>query len=95
MTLTAAVSSIDVLIQLLKLIDGDETIDLRRQNHPLIKAVEYLADECLITGDCRRPDVDNTQLLKFEGFHLLPGEVDRFGWLSGWIVLNRGRILFG
>jgi hypothetical protein len=88
--------AIDVLIQLLNLIDSDKSIDLSNERkHSLIQAVEYLADECLITGDCRKPDYENAQLLNEAGYYLEPAEQDRFGWLSGWIILKRGRILFG
>jgi hypothetical protein len=91
-----SVSSTELLIQLLKFIDNDDTIDLERNiNHPLIKAVEYMADDCLIGGDCQKPLYEPTQELKLAGYKIEPGEVDRFGWLSGWIVLKRGKILFG
>lgn len=89
-------SAINLLIQVLNFIDGDETINLQVNiNHSLIHAAQYLADECLITGDCQKPDYENTQLLKLAGYKLEPGEVDRFGWLWGWIVMKRGKILFG
>ena len=35
-----------VIIHLLKMIDEDETIDIKKK-HPLIDAVVYLADDCL------------------------------------------------
>lgn len=92
--MTSVSSATELLIQLLKFIDNDETIDLEK-NHPLIKAVEYIADECLIGGDCRKPLYEPAQQLKLAGYELEPGEVDRFGWLSGWIIMKRGRILFG
>jgi hypothetical protein len=38
-----------VIIHFLKMIDEDETIDIKKK-HPLIDAVVYLADDCL-TGN--------------------------------------------
>jgi hypothetical protein len=90
------ITSTELLIQLLNFIDNDESIDLQRNDgHSLIKAVEYLADDCLIGGDCRKPLYEPAQQLKLAGYELEPGEVDRFGWLSGWIIMKRGKILFG
>ncbi len=88
-------NAIDLLIKLLDFIDSDESIDLKCMNHPLIKAVEYLADECLIGEDCRRPLSEPTQVLNLAGYDIEPGEVDRFGWLSGFIIMKRGKIVFG
>jgi hypothetical protein len=87
---------VQILIELLHLIDENVDIDVNdtRYVHPLISAVIYLADECL-TIDNNKP---NILLLKNAGFHVYPAEQDSFGWLTGWIQLNKReeeRILFG
>ena len=87
---------IDVLIDLLRLIDSNEDIDIedKRFVHPLVEAVVYLADECL-TIDHNYP---NIRRLRDAGFDVRPAEQDSFGWLTGWIELNKRegqQILFG
>lgn len=84
---------VTALIQLLNLIDSNDTIDInnKRDVHPLIEAVVYLATECF-TVDDKYSDIEE---LKNAGYSLYPAERDRFGWLTGWIKLKRGKILFG
>ena len=88
---------LQILIELLQLIDENEDIDVnatRGFHHPLISAVIYLADECLCTDNNR----SNILHLRNAGFRVYPGEQDSFGWLTGWIQLqkrNDERILFG
>jgi hypothetical protein len=78
------------IIHLLKMIDEDETIDIKK-NHPLIDAVINLADDCL-TGD---EDFKNIVTIRESGFDVYAGEQDSFGWLVGCIELKRGVIMFG
>ena len=80
---------VSVIINLLKMIDEDETIDI--ENHTLVKAVIYLADDYL-TGD---ENFKNIVTIRESGFDVYPGEQDRFGWLIGCIQLKRGVIMFG
>ena len=87
---------IDLLIQLVNFIDSNEDIDIenKRHVHPLVEAVVYLATECL-TIDNSYP---NFLRLKDAGYKLRPAEQDSFGWLTGWIELNKRegqQILFG
>ena len=85
----------DLIIALLQAIDGDESIKIIGHNyestHPLVNAVIYLANEYL-TADDRHIHMS---VLKQKGFHVFPGEQDRFGWLTGCIQLPRGVIVFG
>jgi hypothetical protein len=80
---------VSVIINLLKMIDEDETIDI--ENHTLVKAVIYLADDYL-TGN---ENFKNIVTIRESGFDVYPGEQDRFGWLIGCIQLKRGVIMFG
>lgn len=83
--------TVNVIIHLLKMIDEDETIDVK-EKHPLINAVIHLADEHL-TGD---ENFKNIVTVREAGFDVYPGEQDRFGWLVGCIELKRGGvIMFG
>jgi len=79
-----------VIIHLLKIIDEDETIDIKKK-HPLIDAVVHLADDCL-TGD---ENFKNIVTIREAGFDVYAGEQDRFGWLIGCIELKRRVIMFG
>lgn len=82
--------TVSIIINLLKMIDEDETIDVKKK-HPLIDAVIYLADDCL-TGN---ENFKNIVTIREAGFDVYAGEQDRFGWLIGCIQLKRGIILFG
>jgi len=88
-------TSITLLIQLLQEIELDESIDVHDNyyvmSHPLIQAVQYVASNYL-TGDDGRGRI---QQVIAAGFHVYPGEQDRFGWLTGCIQLRRGIIVFG
>jgi hypothetical protein len=84
-----------LIVELLKQIEKDDTIIIREQlydhHHPLVYAVVYLANEYL-TADDRHVHMS---IVKQSGFGIYPGEQDRFGWLTGCIQLERGRIVFG
>jgi hypothetical protein len=82
--------TVEILISLLQLIDQDENVDInnKRHVHPLVEAVVYLATEYLA-------NYENIQLLKNAGYKVFPGEQDSFGWLTGWIEIKKGQILFG
>ena len=80
---------VSIIISLLNKIDEDESIDIN--NNILVKAVIYLADDCL-TGD---DDYYNIECVKKAGFDVFAGEQDRFGWLTGCIQTKRGVIVFG
>ena len=84
------IDTVSVIIHLLKMIDEDDTIDIK-QKHPLIDAVVYLADEYL-TGN---ENFKNIVTIRESGFDVYAGEQDRFGWLVGCIQLKRGVIMFG
>lgn len=85
--------SLYILILILKKIDAEEAFDFR-QDHPLVAAVKHLANECLI-GEDGHPDRPNIVKVCEAGFPVLPGEMDRFGWVTGVIELERGKIVFG
>ena len=91
-------SNLDLLISILKYINSIDTIDVNNgyfvRSHPLISAVIYLADECLI-GDDGHPDRKQMDIVVEAGFPIFPGEMDRFGWVTGCIELSRGLIVFG
>jgi hypothetical protein len=85
----------DLIISLLKEIESDTMIEIRENRYdarnPLVSAIIYLANNYL-TGDDRHVHM---RVLKQNGFDIYPGEQDRFGWLTGCIQLEKGRIVFG
>ena len=85
----------ELIIALLQAIVADDDIKMNGENydsaHPLVNAVIYLANEYL-TSDERHTHM---RVIKEKGFHIFPGEQDRFGWLTGCIQLPRGIIVFG
>jgi hypothetical protein len=87
--------NIELLINLLNYIDANDTIDLddQRNPHPLVEAVVYLATESLTTDDS--DSYQNKLCLRNAGYTISPAETDSFGWLTAWIHLKRGDILFG
>ena len=80
---------VSIIISLLNKIDEDESIDIN--NNIIVKAVIYLADDCL-TGD---ENYCNIEYIRKSGFDVFAGEQDRFGWLIGCIQTKRGIIVFG
>ncbi len=88
----------NLLISTLKVIDVDEMIivnnELYENSHPLVIVAKYLANECLI-GDDGHPLREEMDKVSSAGFPIFPGEMDRFGWLTGCIQLSRGLIVFG
>jgi hypothetical protein len=91
-------NEIEVLISLLKIIDNNDLIDVRDNgvfnDHPLVNAAKFLADQYLI-GEDGHPDREMIDIVVNSGFRIFPGEVDKFGWLTGYIELSRGIIVFG
>jgi hypothetical protein len=89
---------INLLISTLKVIDTDTFIEVHNEffdnYNPLVIAVRYLANECLI-GDDGHPLREEMDKVSSAGFSIFPGEMDRFGWLTGCIQLTRGTIVFG
>ena len=87
-----------LLIHLLRYINKDDTIEVTNEqydrNHPLVNAALFVANECLIDDD-GHPDRAAMDRVVERGFHIFPGEMDRFGWLTGCIQLSRGIIMFG
>ena len=85
----------ELIIALLEAIIADDDIKIYGENydsvHPLVNAVIYLANDYL-TSDDRHIHM---RAIKEKGFHIFPGEQDRFGWLTGCIQLPRGIIVFG
>uniref|UniRef100_A0A6C0D6V0 Uncharacterized protein n=1 Tax=viral metagenome TaxID=1070528 RepID=A0A6C0D6V0_9ZZZZ len=53
-----------------------------------------LANDLLINnkGGC---NWDNIETLEDAGYHIGPGEQDRFGWVTGIIGTSKGDIVFG
>lgn len=91
-------NKLDLLINLLNAVSNDDLIEVKNEiydsSHPLIIAAKYLANECLI-GDDGHPIRSQMDIISENGFSVFPGEVDRFGWLTGCIELSRGLIIFG
>ena len=91
---------LNLLISILKVIDNDDEIIVYDSNdtfdvsNTLVKAASFLADECLI-GDDGHPLREEMDKVSTAGFPIFPGEMDRFGWLTGCIQLTRGIIVFG
>ena len=71
------------------LTDGDHD-----ELHPDVRSVVELACEELITnnGD---PNFAAREVLGEEGFRVVAGETDSFGWLTGVIITTKGRIVYG
>ena len=87
------------LINILHTINRDTTLTVREDGHyclsqQIIKDAVELANDCLIDEDGHiiRKHID---LVVTEDFPIYPGEMDRYGWLTGIIELSRGVITFG
>lgn len=91
-------SYLELLIYLLTTINNDESITHMSSSefydNPLVSAVRYLANICLINND-GQPHSDNINEVINNGFSIYPGEKDNFGWLTGCIQLKDKVIVFG
>lgn len=75
--------------------DGDDSIILHAEDHPLVYVVQGIANDVLIHED-GTPRFESMDMLWNEhGFFVFPGEKDRFGWLIGCIRTKKGIIMFG
>jgi hypothetical protein len=59
-----------------------------------IEQIQELACEVLIEKD-GHPAWDNMEILRLNGYPVVPVEQDRFGWLLGGIETDNGLIIYG
>ena len=81
-----AIEKVDYIKTKMYLTDGDPK--------ELVKEAVKLANEFLITGG-GKPDFDNINVIRENGFDVFPGEKDSFGWLTGCIKTDKGIVVFG
>ena len=90
----------DKLVNLLKVIDAsplpdDEEHILAHKEHDQIYLAEAYATTLFVTEE----GVPNFEaidyLYKEYGYAIMPGERDRFGWVTGVIMTKKGLIVFG
>lgn len=62
--------------------------------HPLVQEIISLANDVLI-NELGKVNWSNVNLLKQEGFLVIPGDNDSYGWLTGLIKTSKGDIMFG
>lgn len=90
--------SLHLLILLLNRVNNDTSIEVINghyiSGHPLVSAIVFLANECLI-GDDGHIIRENIDEVIRAGYPVRAGEMDRFGWVTGIIELAHGIILFG
>lgn len=90
--------SLHLLILLLHRVNNDTSIEVINghyiSGHPLVSAIVFLANECLI-GDDGHIIRENIDEVIRAGYPVHAGEMDRFGWVTGIIELSRGFIMFG
>ena len=88
----------ELLRLLRKLEESDLPDDLDRtllaEEYAFVRDIENLADKTLIDIN-GKSCFDVISTLKENGFHVFPGEVDSFGWLSGCIQTKKGVIVYG
>lgn len=84
----------DILIKLLLEFENDESIKHDKNDIIKHREIEQYASGTLIDskGQCHWA---NISILKSVGYNVIPIEKDRFGWLIGGIVTNKGIITYG
>lgn len=84
----------ETLLLLLKQIETDSSIVTNPDDILSNREIEDLANTVLITdeGQC---DWDAIDILKENGFQVIPIEKDRFGWVIGGILTTKGIITYG
>ena len=89
-------------MELIKLLTKLEASDLSEEydctllaeKHANVQEIENLAEKLLIDIN-GKPCFEIMSILREHGFHVFPGEVDSFGWLSGCIQTKKGVIVYG
>lgn len=90
----------DKLVNTLKVIEAsaiaeDEEHVLQHKDHDLVYLAEAYATTLFVTED-GMPNFDAIDYLyKKHGYAIMPGERDRFGWVTGVILTKKGLIVFG
>ena len=83
-------ADIPLLILLLKRIDSDNSIYVINEEytvtHPLVDAAKYIA--------CQNLNINNINKLTEAGFHIFPNSMNKYGWITGYIQLSRGIIIY-
>jgi hypothetical protein len=74
---------------------GEEDIILRNENHPRVHEVEGLASDLFIDEEAKPKFYLMDELYHTHGYFIVPGERDRFGWLSGMLQTKKGFVIFG
>ena len=87
------------LLSTLRAIENVDYIEPKRyltddKPQELVKEAVNLADKVLITNG-GKPNFDNINVIRENGFDVFPGEKDSFGWLTGCIRTAKGIIVFG
>lgn len=98
--------SLNELIKLLRIIEEDSTIvsiltpEQEAEGYyiddlpSVVQDVISIANENLIL-EGGQVNKEALTILKAEGFRVIPGERDSFGWVTGLIITKKGNILFG
>ena len=91
-------SSLDELLSMLEALNSmnipDQTDTVLEEPREWIKNIQMCADEILIDSNGKNIWEYHERLAN-RGFIVFPGEVDRFGWLSGCIQTKKGIIVYG
>ena len=90
------------LIEALRRVENNPEIEcvsyltngVHEELHPDIQTVVELACEEL-ADNSGYPHFGAMEVLEEEGFRVVAGETDSFGWLTGVIITNKGRIVYG
>jgi len=74
--------------------DGEDII-LMNESHLRVEDIAGMASELFIDQEAK-PKFDlMDELYRTTGYFIVPGERDRFGWLSGMLQTKKGFIIFG
>lgn len=76
-------------------VDGDDTVYLNSNDHPLVMVIISLAESLLITksGQPNHGAID--RLWHDHQFFITPGERDSCGWVTAQLHTKKGVIVFG
>ncbi len=76
-------------------VDGDDTLYLKKSDHPLVEVIISLAEDLLITKSGQPNFSAMDRLWHDHQFFITPGERDRFGWVTACLHTKKGTIIFG
>lgn len=88
----------DKLVKLIKQVEDSDIPEqqfLSNEDHPLVPQIVVMLDELFITEGGHIDFDAKDKFMAEYGYELYPVEHDRWGWILGGLITEKGVIVFG